>query len=226
VSVPRLATLLAVVACLALPARAEARVCDYLPIACSYEGAAFSFTVVDAETGRPLADVHALAEWQQYGFHGSGGPMMVQDATSGPDGVLRFPAWGPLRGSREGLNTPKAPVVTLFKAGHKPLVIYNTDGRTPAAETVTVQRFVHDGGTFPMEPFRGTEDEWAREIGTVAFPHVPTGDETLRRFRAPYSNRARLVWKERDKLPPRFRDRGQVFWHLEGLLLRLEKGQP
>jgi hypothetical protein len=152
--------------------------------------------------------------------------MMVQDATSGPDGVLRFPAWGSLRGSREGLNTPKAPVVTLFKAGHKPLVIYNTDGRTPAAETVTVQRFVHDGGTFPMEPFRGTEDEWVAEIRTIAFPLArPASDNSLLKFRSPYLNRIRLIWIERERLSERFRDRGQLFWSLEPLHDTLEGKQ-
>ena len=81
---------------------------------CLYESPGFRFTVVDRETGQPLADVHALSEWVMYGYHGTDGPLMVQDALSGPDGLLAFPAWGPLRGSSAGLVLNQDPVITLF----------------------------------------------------------------------------------------------------------------
>lgn len=80
---------------------------------CLYEGVPFTIKVVDKETGSPLPNVHALAEWLQQGRFGAGGPVMVQDAVSGPDGVLTFPAWGPLRGSPDGLLVYEAPVITL-----------------------------------------------------------------------------------------------------------------
>jgi hypothetical protein len=79
---------------------------------CLYEGVPFTIKVVDKETGSPLPNVHALAEWLQQGRFGAGGPVMVQDAVSGPDGVLTFPAWGPLRGSPDGLLVYEAPVIT------------------------------------------------------------------------------------------------------------------
>src|SRR5215831_11227291 len=95
---------------------------------CVYESPAFRITVVDQETGRPLADVHALAEWVQYGSHGTNGPLMVQDAASGPDGVLAFTAWGPMRGSNAGLVLNQDPVITLFKPGYNTLRINNAPG--------------------------------------------------------------------------------------------------
>jgi hypothetical protein len=35
--------------------------CEVVPMPCTFEAVRFRFTVVDAETRRPLADVHALA---------------------------------------------------------------------------------------------------------------------------------------------------------------------
>ena len=61
----------AVVAGLLQSGTAEANVlCRMLPMPCTYEGAAFRFTVVDAATRQPLAEVDALAEWIMYGLPG------------------------------------------------------------------------------------------------------------------------------------------------------------
>src|SRR2546425_3961253 len=38
--------------------------CEVVPMPCTFESLPFKFKVVDAETHQPLADVHALAEWQ------------------------------------------------------------------------------------------------------------------------------------------------------------------
>lgn len=222
----RLRTAVVLVTWLAIPATADARLCDYLPIACVYEGAPFTIKVVDAETGQPLAGVHALAEWQQYGTYGSGGPLMVQDAVSGAEGVLTFPAWGPVSGSRVGLDSPRDPLVTLFKSGYRARLIDNDVGDVPRESTAKHRRFGQDGATFALEPFRGTPEEWAAELQKVAFPHMPAGDDALERFHIPYGHRARLVWAERDRLPARFSERGQIFWQLEGLLSRLDEAQP
>ena len=47
---------------LSRPAEAADLLCT-LASYCVYEGVPFSITVVDQETGAPLAGVHALAEW-------------------------------------------------------------------------------------------------------------------------------------------------------------------
>ena len=103
----------------------DARDCEVLPIPCTYEGVPFALTVVDAETNQPLAEVHGLAEWQNVGYHGRNGPLMVQDAVSGTDGVLRFTKWGPIHGYLSGLVIGFDPVVSLFKPGYEVVVEYN-----------------------------------------------------------------------------------------------------
>src|SRR5438093_13655987 len=63
--------------------------CEVVPMPCTFEDLPFKITVIDAEPRKPLAAVHALAEWQ---IHGTGGrlhgPLTVLDAASGPDGTL------------------------------------------------------------------------------------------------------------------------------------------
>src|SRR5215468_4847512 len=86
---------------------------------CVYESPAFRITVVDQETGRPLADVHALAAWLHYGGWGQEPALMALETVSGSDGVLAFPGWGPLRGSQTGLVPARDPAISLFKPGYK-----------------------------------------------------------------------------------------------------------
>jgi len=164
------------------PRAVEAQLCKF-PIPCRYEGPAFTLTVVDAETGRPVADVHALAEWQNYGMHGLGGPFLVQDAVSATDGVLRFPKWGPIRGYLSGLVGGNDPVVSLFRPGYEVAVEHN---KRIVVETEKVRRFSQDG----------------HQLRTVAHPQVsPISDDSLLQFRGPYLNRFQRVWTEVQLLP-------------------------
>lgn len=200
---------------------------------CLYEGTAFRFTVVDKETNQPLADVHALAEWILHGRHGRNGPLMVQDAVSGLDGVISFPAWGPIPGPRLGLILNHDPVITLFKPGyvlHKPgggmRAIFNAYPEG-TEETTRVRRFGQDGHTFAMEPFRGTVEEWVNALRETASYGVPKGrmsDEEYRAFRVPYLARAQRVWKERDALPRKYHEPAQFLSHLERYVKMLEGG--
>src|SRR2546428_155009 len=127
--VRRLAMTVAVLASLVWPvAAAPDQPCEVVPMPCTFEGLPFKITVIDAETRKPLADVHALAEWQIHGAGGRlNGPLMVLDAASGPDGALAFPGWGPVDGSVMGLGIGRDPIITLFKSGYKALVINNAD---------------------------------------------------------------------------------------------------
>ena len=189
---------------------------------CVYESPGFRFTVVDKETGRPLADVHALAEWQSYAMWGRNGPLMVQDAVSGRDGLLTFSAWGPIRGYRDGLVLNHDPVITLLKPGYKASIIFNVPGTD---ETERVRGFREDGQTFGLEPFRGTPDEWVEQLDEVwsgrAFPR---DDEQTLKFRDPYLNRVRRVWAERDTVPERQRSRPGFFGFVERAMRFLEEG--
>jgi hypothetical protein len=184
------------------PTPAAARLCDVLPIDCTFEGPAFVLAVVDAETRQRLSGVQGLAEWGVYGLHGGGGPLMVQDAVSDQDGTLRFPAWGPVTGPHSGVQSPLDPVVSLFKPGYRPLVVYNTVGVVPGRPRHKVRIFGQAGRTFEMSPFRGTPTEWYEELRRLAAPQVARiSREDLRRFRTPYLARFRLVQDEMRRLP-------------------------
>jgi hypothetical protein len=167
---------------------------------------------VDGETVKPLADVHALVEWNQYGYHGSGGPLMVQDAVSGPDGVLTFPAWGPMRGSSGGLELNQDPVITLFKPGYKAMVINNAPGRD---EKARVRGFTQSGQIFKMDHFHGTPEEWIKQLETIWLGRaLPRNDQMARKF-PQYLNRLQKVWEEREKVPSKYHQAGQFFWHVQ-----------
>ena len=216
-----------------LPARpAEANLLCSLFSYCLYEGVPFTIRVVD-QSGQPLADVHALAEWVQHGMYGMGGPLMVQDAVSGPDGVLAFPGWGPIRGSPDGLYLASDPLITLFKPGYVLVpsesgllgrrVILNrlskgTDERT------RVRRFTDNGRTVAMEPFRGTVDEWMKELHEARSGSGGIGEEAFVRYRVPYLNRLRRLLAEQDHLPKKYQEPGEFFWSIQRSIQFLEEG--
>jgi hypothetical protein len=208
---------------------AEANVLCALFSYCLYEGVPFTIRVVD-QTGQPLAEVHALAEWVQWGMHGVGPPLMVQEAVSGPDGVLAFPGWGPLRGSPEGLAGARDPIITLFKPGFLLSPSQGLLGRQAILnrlskgtdERTRVRRFTDDGRTVAMEPFRGTADEWVKELDGA---HRSTGaDEVFLRYRVPYLNRLRRLLAEQDQLPRKYQELGQIFWDIQRQIRFLEEG--
>lgn len=192
---------------------------------CLYESPGFRITVVDKLTGEALADVHGLAEWQSYAVGRRDGPLMVQDAVSGPDGVLVFPPWGPIHGYREGLVLNNDPVISLFKPGYRVLIINNAIP-TDADETDRVRGLQQDGQRFLLEPFRGTQDDWVEQLKKVwrglAFPR---DDDETRQFVGPYTNRLKRVWAERDKVPEPHRSRPGFFWSVEEEMRLLQEGR-
>src|SRR5882672_5039720 len=106
--------------------RASDQACELFPVPCVFEGLSFQINVVDAETRKPLTNVHGLAEWRRYGKgYRLDGPLMVQEAVSDADGALKFPAWGPVEGSASGLGLGYDPILTLFLTGYKTLTIIN-----------------------------------------------------------------------------------------------------
>ena len=200
--------------------------CEVAPMPCMFESLPFKFKVVDAETHQPLADVHALAEWQTEGVGGrANGPLMVRDTVSGSDGLISFEAWGPIEGPWTGLVIGSDPVVTLFKTGYKAMIL-NNGYLPPGRERERVRRFVRKDSTHALEPFRGTLDERIQELKKVyrgaAFPR--SDDQSLR-FRGPYLNRLRRVWAERDRVPEQYLDRPGFFWFVREHMKDLEDGQ-
>ncbi len=206
-------------------AAAPEQPCEVVPMPCTFEGLPFKITVIDAETRKPLADVHALAEWQIHGAGGRlNGPLMVLDAASGLDGTLAFPGWGPIDGPVMGLGIGRDPVITLFKSGYKALVINNADP-PGTLETQRVRKFYQDGRMYELEPFRGSPDQWLEQLREVVLGlAVPRSDESTLRFRNAYLKRLMLVSSERTKLPVEHQRPGNFFWHVDRSLKLLEEG--
>ena len=191
------------------------------PGGCLYEGPPFRFTVVDAETRQPLADVHALAEWVLSGYHGVDGPLMVQDAVSGPDGEVPFPGLGVVRGPSSGLVIGQDPVITLFKPGYKTLRLINASG--PRQQTARRRPFSLGVQDAALQAFRGTPEQWVEELSKAAWGSSGRSDEQGLQFRVPYLNRLKRVWAERDKLSQEYQKPGQTFWHVEREIKFLEE---
>jgi len=206
-------------------AAAPEQPCEVVPMPCTFEGLPFKITVIDAETRKPLADVHALAEWQMHGAGGRlNGPLMVLDAASGLDGTLAFPGWGPIDGPVMGLGIGRDPLITLFKSGYKALVINNADP-PGTLETQRVRKFYQDGRMYELEPFRGSPDQWLEQLREVVLGlAVPRSDESTLRFRNAYLNRLMRVSSERTKLPVEHQRPGNFFWHVDRSLKLLEEG--
>ncbi|MGH2362873.1 MAG: hypothetical protein ACRDGM_20285 [bacterium] len=208
---------------LVVPRPAEANIlCRWFGY-CVYESPGFRIAVVDRETGQPLADVHALAEWQMYGGYGRNGPLMVQDTVSGRDGLLTFPAWGPTRAPSVGLVLNHDPVISLFKPGYKILMIFNMPGTD---ETARVRGLTQDGQTYFLEPFRGTPEEWMEQLRKAKEgAAVSLSEEQIVQFRVQYLSRLKRLWAERNNVPPEYRRAGQFFWHVERDIKLLEEGK-
>jgi len=209
--------------CLAAVSPAADQACELVPVPCVYEGLPFQINVRDAETRKPLAKVHALAEWRRYGKGGRlDGPVMVQDAVSGADGILKFPAWGPIEGPSSGLGLGDDPIITLFLSKYKALIIVN--GPRPGMnERQRVRGFYPDAATYFLEPFRGDPAEWIVQLEKVWLGQATSrSDEMTLAFREPYLRRLRRVSDERHNLPSQSSE--GFFWHVDRELTLFKDG--
>jgi hypothetical protein len=197
-----LAPFLALLLALSAPTPAQANaLCRWTGL-CIYLSPGFTLTVIDAETGKPLPDVYAWAEWVQYGAHGIGGPLMVQDATSDTAGRLDFRRWGPTLGSRAGLVRGTDPAVILFKPGYVTLLLENA---VPlgASEHATFRGMSRNGETLRLQPFRGSATDRVEHLRRIAHPSLSSVSDIQRdRFRHQYLRRLELVEAEATQLPP------------------------
>lgn len=193
----------AMLTCLWVPAPADANTLCRWTGFCVYLSPGFKLTVLDAETGKPLPDIYAWAEWVQYGAHGRGGPLMVQDATSDSDGRLSFPRWGPTFGSRGGLLLGMDPAVILFKAGYSTLLVQN-GVPLGASHHAAIRGMSHNGETLRLQRFGGTQAEWLEQLRKLVHPALSAGvsEQHRDRFRALYLRRTDLVRGELGILPP------------------------
>jgi hypothetical protein len=197
-----LVTVATLLTCLWIPAPADANVLCRWTGFCLYLSPGFKLTVVDAETNKPLPGVYAWAEWVQYGAHGRGGPLMVQDATSDATGHLSFPHWGPRFGSRAGLLLGLDPAVILFKPGYATHLIENAV--PPGANhRAAIRGMSRTGETLRLQPFRGLPLDSLQHLRRFVHPSLSSMSTAQRdRFAALYLKRLEMVEAELSRLPP------------------------
>jgi hypothetical protein len=183
---------------------------------CLYLSPGFQLTVVDAETGKPLSDVYVWAEWVQYGAHGIGGPLMVQEALTNMEGHATLPRWGPTFGSRAGLLLGTDPAVILFKPGYATLLIDNGVA-LGASQHAPIRGFAHSGQTLRLQPFRGSAAEWVEQLRKLVYPALSSyvSDAARDQFRALYLKRLTTVATELARLPPGVTEAAQLRVGLE-----------
>jgi hypothetical protein len=211
----RLAALLAVL-WLALPAPAHANpLCRWVGV-CLYFSPGFELTVVDAETGTPLPGVYAWAEWVQYGAHGTGGPLVVQDAFSDAAGRLTFPRWGPTRGSRGGLLLGTDPAVILFKSGYATKLIENGVA-LGASHHAAIRGFSRHGETVRLQAFRGSALDRVEHVHKLAYPalHAYVPESHRAAFAPVYLRRIDVAVQDLRTLPSGTPKASDLLWVLE-----------
>ena len=206
-----LATVATLLLCLWVPTPAAANTLCRWTGFCLYLSPGFKLTVVDTETGHPLPDVYAWAEWVQYGAHGRGGPLMVQDATSDAAGQLTFPRWGPRFGSRGGLLLGLDPAVILFKPGYATARIDNGVS-LGASHHTAIRGMSHNGETLRLERFQGSPTERVEQLRKLAYPALSSGisDQQRDQFRTLYLRRIAVVIRELATLPVDLEDAARL----------------
>jgi hypothetical protein len=219
------AIILAALWLLVSPPPAEANVlCRWIGV-CLYLSRGFDITVVEGESGQPLPGVYAWAEWVQYAAHGTNGPLMIQEATSGADGRLTFPAWGPTRGSGAGLDLGSDPAVILFKSGYATLLVQN-DVPLGADHLAAYRTFTKTAVPSALQPVRGSVAERVSQLKRLIYPiglSARVSDDQRTQFRSLYLHRLTIVSDELRSLPASASEVTQFRSTLE-LTARLLKG--
>jgi hypothetical protein len=131
-----------------------------------YSAAPISAQVLDAETGRPVAGVYVVADWQLLGGLEGGsniGAVTVMETQTDETGRFRFPAWGP----KEIVNPSgvysnarvrnRAPGLTLFKSGYEYAVMVNYRSVVPDPNNMHSE---WDRKTIQLKPFHGTTAQY------------------------------------------------------------------
>ena len=127
---------------------------------------------------------------------------MVQDATSGGDGRLAFPRWGPRLGSSGGVLLGYDPAVILFKPGYATLLVQN-GAPLGASHHAAIRGMSRNGETLRLQPFRGSPVQWVEQLQHLALPALSYGSGAdAQQFRDIYLRRLERVESQLTQLPP------------------------
>lgn len=122
----------------------------------SYSAEPLFAQVVDADTGKPIAGVAVVAQWEMYqgSITGDGmpcGAANVEEAVTGKDGWFYIPGWGPVRG-KCGYMRNGNPRTFLFKPGYEYAYVPGGDSLN-VVQLIAVARVLWNGTTIKMQKF-------------------------------------------------------------------------
>ena len=152
--------------------------------AVSYSALPTTATVVDAQTGEPIAGANVVASWRIISPTGrSAGLIALDEAVTDARGVFHVPGWGPKevwadlpRGSRMAGESPE---FVVFKSGYRIVAFHNdsTPDRLsdPGYTGEPVRRSDWDGKALRIEKFTGTIQSYAISIGGLVGPLESAG---------------------------------------------------
>jgi len=148
------------------------------PYPSHYSAEAIEAQIVDADTKKPIEGVIITANWQLFhstiGGRVPGDQLMVMEAITGKDGRFNFPAWGP-KLALSGYLDNRDPQFLLFKSGYEYRALQNPTLST--TDHSPVRRSAWNGKTIELKPFKGTQDEYAKVLGTLSLSWAYSGNE-------------------------------------------------
>lgn len=128
-------------------------------------------TVVDKDTGTPLAGVVVVANWEISGglnFPESApvGELMVMEAVTDKAGRFHFPGWGPKLIFFHNRLDGAAPQLFLFKPNYDLKVVNNQWFHAEIVMSAE-SKSVWDGRRIDLDRFRGSAEQYAQRFSAV-----------------------------------------------------------
>jgi len=175
----------------------------------AYSAAPIHGTVVDAETQQPLAGVHVVAQWilnTGMFFHAERiQRLQILEAVTDEKGEYQIPGWGPKPRPPLSRLEEDDPRLTFFKPGYR---LRDRSNNDPHDRPLRTSHW--DGKTVPLEPFRGTPEEWGMMLRALQIdlawadpvPGPAGGPNDYWRF---YPRVVITTLEQRRQLPPRSR---------------------
>jgi hypothetical protein len=142
-----------------------------------YSARPISATVIDADSGAPVAGANVVAVWELEDPVAAGiqGDLEMLETVTGASGDFQFPGWGPkpvpssaYPGSRLTNNDPR---IIVFKPGYVPQAVYNdthsSQLRDPQEMGAPVRESQWNAKAIPIKKFDGNPRNYASSIHGV-----------------------------------------------------------
>ena len=135
-----------------------------------YSADPITASVVDADTGAPLADVNVVATWELKGGLEGGnleGYANVVEAVTDEHGTFHLPGWGPRPNLSFGrIRNIDAPAIMLFKGGYRYRAVENEGSSMVAAPSQ--MKSTWNGKVILLTRFKGSPAEYKKSFLQLA----------------------------------------------------------